>query len=230
MTPENREKLLDAALGNVPFDGWSDACLAAAAGECRVDLADAKAAFPKGGLDLAIAFHLRGDKAMSAALKAAKLSEMRIREKITFAVRTRIEIAGEHKEAVRRGTSLFALPQNSADGAKLIWGTADAIWDGIGDRSADYNWYTKRATLSGVYSSTVLFWLGDGSEGHGDTWEFLDRRIENVMQFEKFKAQMRDNKTLKPITSFAEGMLSKIRPPMKMPDRNLPGHMFRGDK
>ena len=105
----------------------------------------------------------------------------------------RIEIAGEHKEAVRRGTTLFALPHMAAEGAKLIWGTADAIWTALGDTSQDANWYTKRLTLSGVYSAVVLYWLGDDSLDMQATDAFLERRIDNVMQFEKFKAQARQN-------------------------------------
>ncbi len=94
---------------------------------------------------------------------------------------------------MRRGTTLFALPQHAADGARAIWGTADAIWTALGDTSRDLNWYTKRATLSGVYASTVLYWLGDDSTGHQATWEFLDRRIDDVMQIEKAKAAFREN-------------------------------------
>ena len=93
---------------------------------------------------------------------------------------------------------LFALPINAGEGAKAIWGTCDAIWTALGDTSDDVNWYTKRATLSGVYSSTVLFWLGDDSPDHQATWEFLDRRIENVMQFEKLKASVQKIPLLKP--------------------------------
>ncbi|MCT4558400.1 MAG: COQ9 family protein [Pelagimonas sp.] len=184
------DRLVDAALMHVPFDGWTDACFQAAVADVDVDPTVARGLFPRGALDLAIAYHKRGDAAMSAAMDAADLSELRYRDRVAFAVRARLQ-AVEDREAVRRGTTLFALPQNAADGARLIWGTADAIWTGLGDTSRDVNWYTKRATLSAVYSAVVLFWLGDESDGHEATWAFLDRRIDNVMQFEKFKADAR---------------------------------------
>jgi ubiquinone biosynthesis protein COQ9 len=185
-----KEMLLDAALVHVAFDGWSDATFEAAIADSGVAPALAHALCPRGAVDLAVAYHKRGDAAMIARFEAEDVSELRYSEKVAVLVRFRLE-AVDDKEAVRRGTTLFALPQYAGTGAQLVWGTCDAIWNALGDTSDDVNWYTKRMTLSAVYSSTVLYWLGDESDGHADTWAFLDRRIENVMQFEKAKAGWR---------------------------------------
>lgn len=213
--------LLDAALMHVPFDGWSEATLQAAARDAGVDPALVRAVCPRGAVDLAIAYHLRGDTLMRDRIKAGPLPE-RYSEKVAAAVRFRIE-AVEDKEAVRRGTTLFALPMHAADGAKLIWGTADKIWDALGDTSDDVNWYTKRATLAGVYSATVLYWLGDDSADTQATWAFLDRRIGDVMQIEKVKAQVRDNKALSTLLAGPNWLFSQIKAPPRMPDPDLPG-------
>ncbi len=213
-------RLLEAALNHVAFDGWSETTYRAAIADSGVDAGLARALFPRGGVDLAIAYHRQGDQAMREALAARDLSSLRFRERVALAVRLRIE-AVEDREAVRRGTTLFALPQHAAEGAGLIWGTADAIWTALGDTSEDLNWYTKRATLSGVYSATVLFWLGDDSPGHQATWEFLDRRIEDVMRFEKLKAQMRDNPLSRAVMSGPLRFLDRIRKPSAAP--GLPG-------
>ena len=173
-------------------------------------------------MDLAIAYHKAGDAAMVAALKDADLGEMKFREKVAHAVKLRLQAITD-REAVRRGTTLFALPHLAGDGTRLIWGTADAIWTALGDVSDDYNWYTKRMTLSGVYSATVLYWLGDDSADNQATWDFLDRRIENVMQFEKMKAQVNGNPLLKPFLAGPNWVLSQIKPPARMPDVDLPG-------
>ncbi|WP_435257437.1 COQ9 family protein [Thioclava sp. FR2] len=217
------DRVLDAALMHVAFDGWTDATFRAAVLDSGVDAALAKALFPRGGLDLAIAYHRRGDTLMREALAKTDLSSMRFRDRVAHAVRLRIE-AVEDREAVRRGTTLFALPLHAAEGARLIWGTADAIWDALGDASRDLNWYTKRATLSGVYSSTVLYWLGDDSLGHQATWDFLDRRIEDVMRFEKVKAQLRENPLSKAILSGPLKFMENIRKPV-VPD-DLPGRVM----
>jgi len=182
----------------------------------------AKALCPRGAVDLAVAFHKRGDATMIAAFKEADLSGMRFRDKVAFAVRLRIR-AVDDKEAVRRGTALFALPHMAPDGAKLIWGTADAIWNALGDTSRDVNWYTKRLTLSGVYSSVVLFWLGDDSLDMQATDAFIDRRIDNVMQFEKFKAQAKANPILKPFADTLGRMTASVKAPSKVQDIDLPG-------
>lgn len=228
MTQTAKDKMIEAALLHVPFDGWSETTFKAAADDCGIDHAEARELFPKGGLDLAIGFHQLGDAAMAKRLAQENLWSLKYSERVAFAVRLRLEASEGHKEAVQRGTSFFALPQNAAYGTKLIWGTADAIWSALGDQSEDYNWYSKRATLSGVYGATVLFWLGDTSDGHQATWEFLDRRISNVMQIEKLKAQMNENPVASRLLAGPNWLLSKIRKPSEMADPNLPG-FFRQD-
>jgi ubiquinone biosynthesis protein COQ9 len=188
-----KARVLSAALPHVAFDGWSDKTLRMAVKDAGVDEGLARLAFPRGAVDLALWFHEDGDRRLAQALASAPLGGMRVRERVAFAVRKRIELVAADREAVRRGATLFALPMHAADGAKALWRTADVIWTGLGDASTDGNWYSKRGILSGVYGSTVLFWLGDSSEGFQDTWAFLDRRIDGVMTFEKFKAQMNGN-------------------------------------
>lgn len=221
-----RSRLLRAAMPHVAFDGWSQATLAAAARDADMTPEEARAACPRGPLDLAVAFHKAGDAEMLRRIEAASLGDMRFRDRIAFAVRARIE-AIEDREAVRRGSAFFSLPQNAPEGARLIWETADAIWDALGDPSDDINWYTKRATLSGVYGSTVLFWLGDESEGHADTWAFLDRRIEDVMRIETLKARVRENPVLSRAMAGPNWILSRVKaPPRRRED--MPGRWSAG--
>lgn len=208
-----KAELLAAITPHVPFDGWSDPAFAAAVADLGLDPALARLVCPRGALDLAVAYHRAGDAAMEAALAEADLEGMKFRDKIATAVRLRLQTADP--ELVRRGAAVFALPQNAATGSKLIWGTADRIWTVLGDSSTDYNWYSKRLTLSGVYSAVVLFWMGDDSEGHAQSWEFLDRRIGDVMQFEKVKGKLMK-------LPFVKDMLGAVQPPQ---DRPMPGRM-----
>ena len=191
---EAREKTVEAALPHVVFDGWSNQTLDAAIAESGADPALAHLAFPRGGIDLALEFHRMNDRRLDEELRRdPSLAQMKVREKIAHAVRRRLEIVAPHREAVRRGATLLALPVYAGEGAKAIWETADRIWTAIGDTSTDYNWYTKRAILSSVYSATVLYWLGDDTPGHSATWAFLDRRIDEVMRFEKTKSMLTEN-------------------------------------
>lgn len=215
-----KDRLLDAVLPHVAFDGWSEVSFRAGIADSGVAPGLARALFPRGGVDLALAYHRRGDALMAQRLAALDLGSLRYRERVTLAVRTRIEVISD-SEAVRRGAALFALPQHAADGAKAVWGTADAIWVALGDTSTDINWYTKRATLSAVYGATVLYWLGDDNSEHADTWAFLDRRIENVMAVEKVKSRFKNNPLAR---AMADGPLKgfgKVRMP-KVPE-DLPG-------
>jgi ubiquinone biosynthesis protein COQ9 len=221
---QDAQMLLDAALIHVPFDGWSDAALRAAVRDLGLTPEVARAAFPRGGVDLALAYHARGDAQMRARLAEQDLGALRYSARVALAVRLRIE-AAEDRELVRRGTTLFALPIYAADGAKAIWGTVDAIWTALGDTSRDGNWYTKRATLAGVYSATVLFWLGDDSDGSRATWEFLDRRIENVMQVEKLKAAAKQNPLTRPFAALQARVMAAIPAPGCAPRDDLPGYV-----
>jgi ubiquinone biosynthesis protein COQ9 len=214
-----KDRILDAALPHVPFDGWSETSFRAAIADAGVADGLARALFPRGGVDLALAYHARGDAEMLEKLRTMDLSTMRFRDRIAVAVRTRLELAD--KELVRRGTTLFALPQHAGDGARAIWGTTDKIWTALGDTSTDLNWYTKRGTLTAVYGATVLYWLGDGSLDHQASWEFLDRRIDQVMQFEKLKAGLRENPLGKALLAGPLKVLERVRAP-KLPD-DLPG-------
>lgn len=221
-SPDIQEALLDAALPHVAFDGWTDTTFSAAAADSGIDPTLARAVCPRGSVDLALAAHARGDAEMRARIAGADLEGMRFRDRIAAAVRMRLEAAGD-REVVRKGAVLFALPQYAPDGARAIWQTCDAIWTALGDTSDDVNWYTKRATLSGVYSSTLLFWLGDDSEGAAATWAFLDRRIDNVMQFEKIKADARKSPFLKPFLAGPEWLARQIKAPGRGRMQGFPG-------
>jgi ubiquinone biosynthesis protein COQ9 len=209
-----RERLIEAALPHVVFDGWSTATLEAAIAESGTDAGLARLAFPRGGIDMALAFHRRADRALADELATADLADMRIRDRITHCVRRRIELVAEHREAVRRGATLLALPLNAPEGARAIWETADIIWTACGDSATDYNWYTKRMILGSVYSATVLYWLGDTSPDHANTWAFLDRRIEDVMRFEKTKAQLNENPLVRAVLWGPKQVLKNLRPPV----------------
>ena len=222
MHEDMKNQLLAAILPHVAFDGWSEAAFGQACEDSDIELSHARLAFPRGALDLAVFFHVTGDKAMQLRIDEEDFSTMRFRDKVASAVRFRLQSV-EDKEAVRRGAALFSLPQNVALGARLIWGTADAIWSGLDDNSTDLNWYTKRTTLSAVYGSCVLFWLGDDSPDHAATWEFLDRRIENVMQFEKVKSKARENAPLQQILSGPKWLISKISSPQNKTGKHSPG-------
>ena len=217
-----KDRILDASLAHAPFDGWSDVTLKAGLADSGVTPGLGQALFPRGGVDLAVTYHRRGDHLMREALAATDLAALRIRERITLAVRLRLQAAD--KELVRRGSALFSLPHHAAEGAGLIWATSDAIWTALGDTSQDLNWYSKRATLSAVYAATVLFWLGDTSDDGQPTRDFLDRRIEQVMGFEKLKAGFRDSALGKAIMAGPGRVLSRMRAPVGKPEPDKSTH------
>lgn len=189
---EERQAILKAMLARAAFDGWTEAALSGAARDAGVSSANLAAAFPEGVADALRAWSDDVDRAMTAAMAAPAFQSLKIREKVTAAIRARLDVLRPHKEAARRAAATLALPIFGTLGARLAWKTADAVWRGMNDSSTDFNFYSKRAILSGVWLSTLTRWLADEDEDESQTHAFLDARIENVMQIEKGKAKLRD--------------------------------------
>lgn len=206
-----RAQILDAALPDVPFDGWTGKSMRNAAKVAGVEAGLARLAFPCGTVDLVRYFVTDGDRRMADELAKHDLAAMKVRARITFAVRTRLEVDEGNREALRRATAYLALPTSGTAAARALYGTVDAIWRAAGDTSTDYNFYTKRLVLSGVYSSTIAIWFGDDTDGFEKTWAFLDRRIQDVMQFEKVKGQA--EKIFNAIPS-PLGLVARLRYPL----------------
>jgi ubiquinone biosynthesis protein COQ9 len=188
---ELRAALAEPLAAEAVFDGWGETALTAAATALGVPPDRARLAFPEGPVQMIDAWFTAIDRRMIEALPTERLKAMRIRERIAALVLSRIDAATPYKEALRRALAVLARPANAATGARLAWRAADAMWRLAGDDATGFAHYSKRFTLTGVYGSTLLTFLDDESEGHADTRAFLDRRIENVMQFEKLKARMK---------------------------------------
>lgn len=193
--PSPLEKLrrqLALAVGeNAVFDGWTRQAVDSAARQLGIDPVQARLAMPKTQAAMIDLYIQEVDRGLEAYFTAKRLSKLKVREKIQALVWRRLEIMGPAREAVRRALAILALPQNVPLALRISWRTADLMWRIAGDTSTDFNHYTKRMTLGAVYGSTLLVWLDDKSEGWTDTAGFLERRIENVMKFEKLKAQWR---------------------------------------
>lgn len=182
-----RERLLDAMLEIAAETGWTELSLGRAAERAGLSAGQVQLATPNGVGDLLEALGRRAARAAADRLGQADIAAMKVREKVRTAVRAYLDFLEPHKPAVKRAAGS---PANFLSGPKGLWSAADAIWSALGDKSTDYNWYTKRMILTGVIGSTLVTWLG--TDEAADVDAFLDRRIENVMQFEKFKGEVRE--------------------------------------
>lgn len=185
-----KRALLEAMLPHVPFDGWTARSLALAVRDTGFDNGVALRAFPGGAADLLDFWVSETDAAMLRVLEGRDLAAMKVRERVRLAVMTRLELTAPHREAVRRALALEALPQHALRALKQLYRTVDAIWYAAGDTATDYNFYTKRLLLAGVYGATLLHWLDDKSENFAGTAAFLDRRLGDVMRIEKAKGKL----------------------------------------
>jgi ubiquinone biosynthesis protein COQ9 len=192
-SPERlRDDILVAALGHVPFDGWTAKAFAAGARDAGAGPAGLARAFPGGPKDAARHFGAWLDRRMTETLgRQLRRKPLRTHERVAAAVRARLRALAPHREAVRRLVAYLALPFNANLAARLTWRAADAAWRAAGDTSTDFNYYTKRALLSGVYGATLLHWLMDESEDFAATDAFLDRRIADAMKIFSLRARLK---------------------------------------
>ena len=174
------ERLIAAMLPDVAFDGWSGHALRNAARRADIPVGEAMALFPRGAPDLIAAFSRWADHQMLERLAAIPVEPVSLSRRVALAMRMRFEVLAPWREAVRRGLSVLAMPSNALLGLRLLYDTVDAIWHGIGDDSTDFSFYTKRASLAGIYAAAVLFWLDDRSPGFADTQAFVDRRLADL--------------------------------------------------
>jgi ubiquinone biosynthesis protein COQ9 len=188
-----RLRLAPLLAANAAFDGWSSAARDLTADQAGVDRDVAALAFKDGAMDMIAAWFASVDAAMLERLPPGALAAMKVREKIAALVEARLTLLAPHREALRRAHSILAMPRNVARAARLGWHAADIMWRAAGDTAADYNHYTKRATLGAVYAASLLVFVNDESEDFADTRAFLARRIEGIMRFEKAKARLAAN-------------------------------------
>jgi len=177
-----RDAILLATLPNVPFDGWTDHALRNGARAAGYDPATAERAFPRGVPELFEHFSSWADRGMEDALERRELSTLTLRGRLVLALRLRLELLAPYREAVRHGAAYAALPLNAPRAARLVYRTVDTVWFAIGDRSTDFNYYTKRGLLSAVVVAAQLYWLADQSEEFHNTWDFIDRRIATLTE------------------------------------------------
>lgn len=189
---EKRDEIINAMLPHVAFDGWSRTCLHMAADDLGISKKEAERIFPGSSVDFITYWNDKTDREMDVALSDMDLSSMKIRERISTSVKTRLMLNVEHRDAIRKGMSVMAMPQNALHSMKSLAHTVDTMWYAAGDNATDWNYYSKRMLLVGVYSSTLLYWLNDTSDDFKASWEFLDRRIGDVMKVPKLKAKITD--------------------------------------
>ena len=191
MTQDPRAELLRGMMPHVAFDGWSDRALKSGAADVGIPLQTARALFPNGGAEMIELHSQLLDNEMERRLVAEGISEMRVRDRVGYAVKVRLALAAEDREAVRRAITYLAMPGHSALSMRILYRTVDMIWRCAGDKATDWNFYSKRGLLSGVYASAVLFMLQDDSRDCAETAEFIDRRIADVMRLPKIVDRLR---------------------------------------
>ena len=187
---ELRDTILLATLPHVAFDGWTWRALQAGAADAGLGSDDALRAFPRGMTQAVDHFADLADRQMMTALEALPLDTMRVSERVSSAIRLRLQANAAHREAVRRAASFLSMPQNAALAGRITLRTVNAVWYAVGDTSTDFNFYSKRALLLPVYTATVLFWLADESEDFAETWDFLDRRLADVLKLPGLKSKV----------------------------------------
>ena len=214
---DTKDALILAVLPEIPFSGWTMAALAQAARNAGLDASMAERAFPGGATDAVLHFIDLGDRRLAEDAAKDGLAGLRLTGRIRWLVRRRLEAWSEHREAVRRAAVILSLPGNMARTTRATWATADLMWHLAGDEAVDFSYYTKRLSLSAVYSSTLLCWMSDESEGASESWSFLDRRLADLSHLPKVIAGAKKR---------AEGVTRPLERLLATATRRLEGRSF----
>lgn len=185
-----RNQVIEAALPDILFDGWSLQTIEAAAAKEGIEPSAVKAAFPHGLTDILDSFANYADDQMMEALSDTSPDDLRIRDRIKTALVARFTYLNDHKEITKDTLKFWLNPLRKPRAAKIVWRTADRIWDWAGDTATDYNRYTKRSLLCGIIASATIAWLNDDTADMSKTKRFIEDRINNVMMIEKIKAKL----------------------------------------
>ena len=200
--------IIAAALVHIPFDGWTSEALVAGAAEAGFTADDVARLFPGGAVDAVVMHSALADAAMIEAFEAMADKPDRVHLMIREMILIRLDQVAAHKEAVRRGLTLLAVPANALASARALYATVDAMWRDAGQRDTDISFYTKRATLAAVYSATLLAWIADTSGERAVIEGFLDRRLQDVARIPKASAPIRS--ALNTGQRLAEGMFQIV--------------------
>ncbi|MBL0941486.1 MAG: COQ9 family protein [Alphaproteobacteria bacterium] len=185
-------KVINCTLKHVPVEGWTLNALNLGAIEAEVNNQDVLVFFNH-NMDNVISYYSEMlDLQMTQMLESYNLETRKIRERIALAVMTRLELMAPHREAAKRTASYLAFPTKLPFALRLLYKTVNTMWYCAGDTATDFNFYTKRGLLTGVYSSAFIYWLNDQSAGFADTRAFVERRISNVMVIPKMKGRIQE--------------------------------------
>lgn len=178
-----RKKILNQILIDIEEFGFNEKTLLISSKKCNISNGYLGRIFPEGVSELRSFFFEEINKKMLKKINKIDYSKLRIRDKIFNGVIIRLEILNKNKPAIKR---ILASEVNKPYNViKNLWKTSDLIWISAGDNSTDYNYYTKRSLLSWVYISTFLYWLNDNNKNLSKTKIFLNKRIDEVLEFGK---------------------------------------------
>ena len=186
-----RDAALDAILPLVSLYGWQGSAIHEGLKDAGMAPEDAEWMFPRGAISAIEAWIELADRRMEDAGLAADISGLRTHERVRFLIKARLEAAEPHRDALRAALSLLAMPWNAPIAARSLARSVNAIWYAAGDKSADFSWYTRRATLAAIYSATLAFWLSGRGDGLEAALEFLDRRLADHARFQKGLARQK---------------------------------------
>jgi len=190
-SPE-RDEAIDLVLPRIAEYGWSMTALRHALRDAGGNPDDAERLFPVGAADMIETWCDLADRRMEGGAAGLGLETQRLGERVRALIALRLAQSRPFKDAVRRALAVMSLPTNARLAAATASRTVDAIWRTAGDRSADFSWYTKRATLAAVYGATLLAWLRDPSEDDAATLDFLDRRLAGVARIGRMRRRIAD--------------------------------------
>ena len=191
----DKEKFIISLLKNIPESSDLDEAILNTLSKLKIDESvyyDIKnELFPKGLNSLMYQLNLLINKRLSKEKKPLRFKTFRVNEKVKYFTMRRLVIFESLVDKKSFFGKLFK-PNLLLNSNKVLFKIADEIWFLSGDKSTDYNYYTKRIILMKVYALTFSFFIFDNSKNLERTRNFLDKEIDIVLKFGKFTNKIKN--------------------------------------
>ena len=205
-----RLEILRNVKKNIIINGWNDNIFSIITKRNKYNEEEVRALFSKGYRSLLELYLFNADQEMIKSCNKIDLIKMKTHERIREIILLKLKINAKDKNLFKRTFFTLMLPQHFNIATSSLYRTVDHIWYIAGDKSTNFNFYTKRLILAGIYSSTVFYWI-DGDKTFEQIKDFLNNQLKQVSKIPKIKEQIKSTINILPKSFLFAKKYSRFR-------------------
>jgi ubiquinone biosynthesis protein COQ9 len=183
-----QDKLANLFIQEVPKFGWSRETLLHCAKKQKLSTPNLALMFPSFEYDVLKYLIAQNNSLVEKNYNSFNNSRLKTRDKIKTIMELKFDSNAYLKDALPEMLKFLLRPGNIFMSIKMLHQNSDFIWKLAGDKSNDFNYYSKRGLLSMVYLATLIYWLNDKSSKGIGTKNFISKSVDGIVDgVSKFK-------------------------------------------